>query len=413
MVTGAYYPEVTGAGLQCRALVRALSGRVSFAVLSVTSNLSLPQRDDMDGVPVFRVIVDPARWVSKFAAAIRITALVCRWLRHVDIVHLHGMSQKTLLIVLLAKCFGKRVVIKLTSVGHDDPHTIRHRGRLAFWSYRTADRLIGVSPRFAALSSEAGLPPQQYLEIPNGVDTERFRPGSAEERREIRRQLGLPAQMPLILFVGFFSREKHPDVLFEAWRALTQAGGPEAGLVFLGTTRSRYYEVDAGLAQRLRAEVRQLQVEDRVVFVETTAEIERYLRAAEVFALPSSREGLPNALLEAMASGLACVASRLPGVTDAVIQDGINGWLVPPEDPVALADALRAALEDPVRATAVGARARKTVAEHFALSTTAQRHFDLYLALTSRPAAPAADGSYRRNGPDAAEPHLAVEALHS
>ncbi len=381
MVTGAYYPELSGAGLQCRELVRALQGRVKFTILTTSSQSSLPGTGEVDGVPVYRVVVDVSRVGSKLGTALRLASIFIRLRGRFDIVHLHGFSQKSLLLIVLARLFRKKLVLKLTSVGHDDPLSIRTRGRLAFWCYSWADLYLGVSPRLQELYQSSGLPRDRFWLIPNGVDLERFRPGDQAERRALRRELGLPEELPLILSVGFFSHEKRPDLLFEAWTQILVEDVPATGLVFVGATRSRYYEVDPGLARKIRAAAQHLGMEKHVIFVEVTHEIEKYYRAADVFVLPSSREGLSNALLEAMATGLPCVASKLQGVTDVVIDHGVNGLLVPPGDAVALEGALRFLLQDPTRAQELGRKARETVEERYSITQTAARCLEAYQRL--------------------------------
>ncbi len=231
---------------------------------------------------------------------------------------------------------------------------------------------------------DSGLPREKFWLIPNGVDVERFRPGDQAERRALRKELGLPEALVLILFVGFFSHEKRPDLLFEAWTRMGAEGLPATGLVFVGAKHSPYYEVDPVLAQKIQAEAERLGVEKQVVFVEVTHDIEKYYRASDIFVLPSSREGLPNALLEAMATGLPCVVSRLQGVTDDVIDDGVNGVLVPPGDIAALEGALRFLLYDPSRAQGLGRKARETVEERYLITQTASRIFEAYERLTKQ-----------------------------
>jgi len=118
-----------------------------------------------------------------------------------------------------------------------------------------------------------------------------------------------------------------------------------------------------------------------VRFVEKTNEIERFHRAADIFVLPSLREGMPNALLEAMASGAACIASRLPGVTDAIIEDGRNGLLVPPGEPAGLEAALQRCFENRESTRVLGMEARRTVCQRFNLDDAARRYFDAYTEL--------------------------------
>lgn len=381
MVTGAYYPEVSGGGVQCREVVRALQGRAKFTILTTSADFSLPVAEEVDGVPVYRVGVDVSRVGSKLVAALRLASTFIRLRGQFDIVHLHGFSQKSLLLIMLTRLFRKKLVLKLTSVGHDDPLSIRTRGRLAFWCYSRADLFVGVSPRLQQLYCASGLPGEKFWLIPNGVDLGRFRPGDQRERQALRRELGLPEELTLILFVGFFSHEKRPDVLFKSWTRMVSGDLPSTGLVFVGATRSRYYEVDSGLAQNIRSEAQHLGVEKHVVFVEVTLEIEKYYRAANVFVLPSSREGLPNALLEGMATGLPCIASRIHGVTDVVIDHGVNGFLVPPGDVGALENALRSLLQDPTFAQELGSRARATVEEGYSIARTAGSYLEAYQRL--------------------------------
>ncbi len=381
MVVGAYYPELSGAGLQCRALVGRLRDEVDFTVLTTTADRSLPITETLDGVPVSRVFIDPASWWSKAKGAVRFTAQFIRARRRFSIVHLHGFSQKSTLLIGLALAGRKRIAIKLTSVGHDDPVSMRRRGRFAYWCYTRADLLFAVSPRFLESYESAGLRSGRLRLIPNGVDLERFRPPMAGERAALCRELSITARGPVVLFVAFFSREKRPDLLFDAWARVARSSSPDSVLVFVGATRSRYYEIDERLADDIRKHADALALSSRIRFVEVTHEIERFYRAADIFVLPSVREGMPNALLEAMASGAACIATRLPGITDSVIEDGRNGLLVPPDDVLALEHALRRLVDDPAWAARLGCAARRTIEARYGLDRAAAQYLDAYRSL--------------------------------
>ena len=381
MVTGAYYPEISGAGLQCRALVCVLRDLAGFTVLTTTTDRSLPRTGDIDGVPVYRVVIEVSSIWSQFRAAARLSWWFVRLRRRFEVVHLHGFSRKTLLMILLARCFGKRIIQKLTSAGHDDPLSVRRRGRLSYRLYTWADRFLAPSQRLADLYRVSGLPAERLREVPNGVDTDRFHPPAQGERNTIRRTLGLPEEAFLILFVGFFSHEKHPDALFAAWRRAREAVALPSGVVFVGATRSRYYEVDPTVVDEIRQEARESGIEKDLHFVERTLEIDQYYRAADCFVLPSTREGLPNALLEAMASGLPCLATSLKGITDRLIVHGDNGFLFPPEDVEVLSGLLLLLMQDSDLCQRVGKRARQTALERFTIDSTARQILRIYREL--------------------------------
>jgi len=380
MVTGVYAPETSGASLQCRSLVRALRDRVDFTVLTTSTDPALSWNSIVDDTRVRRITVDPNSRVSKAIAIERMASSFLELAPDFDIVHLHGFSQKSALVIALAKLKGKKIVIKLTSVGHDDPESIRAKGRLLWTAFRQADCYIGVTPRFADGFAPTGLDQRRFVFIPNGVDLDRFKPSSVDLRAEFQNQLQLPIGDPVVLFVGFFSAEKNPDVLFDAWLSLHERG-VRSTLVLVGATQGPYYEIDAGIADRIKTKATKRGVIDSVVFVEAADKIEHYFRAADVFVLPTAREGLPNVLLEAMASSVPPVITRLEGVTDWIVVPGVTGELVPDIDSKAFADAIEGLLASPERRKAMGSAARAHVAAHFSLAITAQETLEVYQEL--------------------------------
>ena len=377
MVTGAYAPETSGASLQCRNLIRALRDRVDFTVLTTSTDPALPPQSVVDGTPVRRITVDPRSRVSKAMAIERMASSFLEIAPRIDVVHLHGFSQKSVLVIALAKLLGKRIVIKLTSVGHDDPESMRAAGLMMWTAYRQADAFIGVTPRFADGFESTGLERRRFVFIPNGVDLNRFTPASPATRADLQRELRVPTGDPVVLFVGFFSREKNPDILSEAWLSLLDRGMTST-LVLIGATTGPYYEIDAGLAERIKSRAEQRGVSDRIVFVESTDRIEDYYRSADIFALPTVREGLPNVLLEAMASGLPPVITRLEGVTDWIVNPGVTGELVASADSAAFAAALAPLLTSPERREAFGAAARADVSARFDIARTATQTLEVY-----------------------------------
>jgi glycosyltransferase involved in cell wall biosynthesis len=380
MVTGAYYPELSGGGLQARGVVRALRNQADFAVLTTSRDRSLPAYADEEGVPIRRIYVDTADRLSTLAASVRLGAAFVHFAPHVDIVNLHGFSRKAIPLALLSRMFGKRFVLTLQTGVEDEPAAVRKVGALAYWAYTHADLYLSVSPALTRAYLEAGLPPARVRQVCNAADTERFRPADAAERRALRSQLGLPADLPLVLFVGLFTRDKRPDLLYDAWAGTTRSG-TASGLVFIGATGSSYLDIDTALARRIRGRAASDGLSDRVFFIESTLAIDRYFRAADVYVLPSIREGLPIALIEAMASGLACVATRLPGSTDMLIEGGVNGCLVAPDDRDGFASAIASLIADRDMAMRCGAAARQTVLDRYSIQRTAPAWLSAYREL--------------------------------
>jgi glycosyltransferase involved in cell wall biosynthesis len=382
MVTGAYWPELSGGGLQCRTMIQALRDRYQFEVLTTCTDQTLPTRSEVDGTRVTRVYVDLSRPTTKVRAALSTVGFFRRHRRRFDVVHLHGFSQKSVLIVMLARLLGKKLVLTLHTAEHDEAAAVRRRGWLPYWAYRQMHLYLAISSRMAHNYLAAGLPKTRLRLAPNGVDAARFNPPKRAERDAARRELGpLPEGLYWILFVGFFSRDKAPDVLFEAWVRLLSLGVPPCGLLFVGATESEYPEVDSGLAREIAARAAQLGLADRVRFTGPLANVERAYHAADLFVMPSSREAFGMVLVEAMASAVPVVATEIKGVTDEIVATRHTGILVPAGDPEALAGALGELLLNIAAARAMGARARESVVSTYSLDAARRRWSDAYDSL--------------------------------
>jgi len=384
MVTGAYWPELSGGGLQCRTIINSLRDRFDFMVLTTCTDPGLPTDDRVDGVAVTRVLVSVGKISSKIAAAFQTVNFLLRAAPHLQAVHLHGFSQKSILITILARLLGKRVIVTLHTAGQDDPEGVRRAGQVSYWAYRKADRFIAISHLMADAYRAAGLPENRLRIAPNGIDTSRFSPSSATERRQMRAALGLPEEVPVVLFVGFFSRDKRPDVLYQAWRELRERHGITTVLLFAGATQSDYFEVDSALKAEMEADAKARNVERCLRFAGEVRDVERYYRAADVFVMPSTREAFGMALLEGMSSALPVIATRIPGVTDGIVEHQRTGVLVPGEHPIAIADALRDILNDRTASAAMGAAARADVEARFGLPVARERWAAIYEELVQR-----------------------------
>lgn len=191
----------------------------------------------------------------------------------------------------------------------------------------------------------------------NGVDLQRFAAAAADTERTLAlsRDLRLPDGAPIIGFVGRLTRDKGLAELATAFDRVSERI-PEARLLLVGDFENGD-PVPEALERRLREDPR-----IRITgFVHDTAP---YYPLMEVLALPSYREGFPNAPLEAAAAGVPTVGSRATGVVDAVV-DGRTGSLVPVGDAEALADALLACLHDPAHRRAMGEAALARAGEEF------------------------------------------------
>jgi glycosyltransferase involved in cell wall biosynthesis len=191
----------------------------------------------------------------------------------------------------------------------------------------------------------------------NGVDAQgRFNPERhAHARAQLRAELGIPADALVVGFIGRLVRDKGVVELARAWASL-RGEYPGAHLIVAGPEEER----DA-VPHHILDQLRQ---DPSVHMMGFTRDTPRVYAASDLITLPTYREGFPNVPLEAAAMGLPVVATRIPGCVDAV-DDGVTGLLVPPRDALALTQALRRYMDDPLMRAQHGQAGRARVMTDF------------------------------------------------
>jgi glycosyltransferase involved in cell wall biosynthesis len=238
---------------------------------------------------------------------------------------------------------------------------------------RLTAALVHVSRSQAREAAALGLaPPQRSHVIVNGIDAARVA-GATLSRAAARRTLDLEPDVPVLGTVARFDPVKALDALLRAF-AMAAAARPEARLVLVGDGPER---------SRLRALAATLGIEARVRFPGFVPDASRLLPAFDVYVSAGRKEGLPLALLEAMACGLPAAVTRVPGHVD-VVEEDVTGLLVAPDDHRGLARAAIDLMGDPDRRAAMGRAGRRRVEEHFAASRMAAETADLYRAIAGR-----------------------------
>jgi UDP-glucose:(heptosyl)LPS alpha-1,3-glucosyltransferase len=235
------------------------------------------------------------------------------------------------------------------------------------------------------LTRTFGVAPALAVTLYNGVALDRFFPESeASVRDEIRREFGVYDARPAVMFVGNGFARKGLRFLIEAWPAI----GDGTRLIVVGTDQA------AASYERL---ARRLGMEDRVKFLGRRADVERLIRGADAFALPSLFEPFGNVALESMASGVPALTTTLCGVAE-VMPEALRGYIV--NDPVN-----RTALAARMNALIEAAPSLKAAARAAAEQLTWERHARELLAIVEAVADGKASASRETRASDAADAH--------
>lgn len=288
-----------------------------------------------------------------------------------DILHSHGAYYYNSFIGPLARIFRKKSLVK-TSLAKNDLAGLGTglSGRLHRFFLDQVDVYIAISQELRDEFTELKFPDDKVFFIPNGVDTDRFRPLSAAERAHKKQSLGFGYQQRIALTVGVFDRRKNIGWLIDEW-VQHQGFDTHAKLLAIGP-QSRDDKDGVflcGLKDTADKHPHLVQILGHV------DSIEDYFQIADVFILSSTNEGMPNVVLEAMAAGLPCIATAVSGCGD-LVEEGLNGFLFPPNNSDGLQIALQKLFSGDIEG--YGAASRQLVENRFSMNALARRYAELY-----------------------------------
>lgn len=268
----------------------------------------------------------------------------------VDLIHAHLLGSR--LYCCLASALTTWVPHVATIHGMADRFTWCERiGER--WTLRHMTRVVAVSHAAqAALGLIDDRLKDKALVIPNGIDVAHVT--AVSSRSAVREALGLTEKQIVLATVGRLHPIKGQTILLDGLALVVQKH-PEAVLLVIGGGK---------LLRDLVAHCRRLGIAEHVCFLGERDDVSDLVAASDVFVLSSVSEAMPLALLEAMALGRACVATRVGGIPE-IVTHGKNGLLAPAKDAQALAAWVTLLLEDAEIRQRLGEAARQTVMEHF------------------------------------------------
>jgi glycosyltransferase involved in cell wall biosynthesis len=293
-----------------------------------------------------------------------------RWLNDTrpDVINTHSSTDSWL--VALAQLAGPRTpVVRTRHISA--PLT---KNPLTRWLYRSATNCVVTTGELirAQLTRELGLPPERVVSIPTGIDLERFSRAHAKPREATRALLGLDRAARVAGIVATLRSWKGHDDLLEAVRFLT-GEMPDFVLLIVG---------DGPRREHIENLIRRRGLDACVKMLGARTDVPDLLNAMDVFVLTSyANEGVPQAIMQAMALGLPVVATRV-GAIDEVVEDGVTGSLVPARDQPALTEALATMLRDARAREHMGAVGRARAEQKCRLAQMLDRMEEVFYQVT-------------------------------
>jgi glycosyltransferase involved in cell wall biosynthesis len=394
-LTSEYFPpETGGTGMVAGRLTRGLAA--AGADVRVATRQVLPRcakEETVGGVRVRRLdppgLMKGAGWRA-FPAMLsfiaRLALLLIAERNRYDVVVVSGIKTIPLTAVPVCRWLRKKCVLRLESpfelvepisaesldlmhgvVGGGLSRVLKALQRAML---KRADCAIAISGEITARLGQFGSAPKRVVRIPNVVDLSIFSPVAADRRCKLRERFGFTAETIVALYVGRLSRAKGVMMLIEGWSRIN-AKYPQARLVMVGGGADSWDNCEADIVEYVRAHA----LGGSVTLAGHSTAVHEYLQAADLFVSPSDYEGFSLTLVEAMGCALPIVTTAV-GAAPEIIDDGVSGFLCAPKNEQAWQTALETALEQQMRWSEVGGRAR-AVAEAFDIPQVVRRYLEL------------------------------------
>ncbi|GAC1613543.1 MAG: glycosyltransferase family 4 protein [Ktedonobacteraceae bacterium] len=425
MVAFLFSPIVGGAETRAEKQARQLR-ELGHEVMIITLRYQRDwkKQEDMDGLPVTRIggLYSPngTLRIGRFGhLPIDLLMFMKLWSlrQHYDVLHSLQLSPLAGVSCLIGKLLGKPVVVSIPSTGPGKKQAAEDAklmadtladklSDLSFLKVPFDDVVVGdlgfmkqtaigggailqflkkseafyhiLSIRSRSYLTSNGFRADKIVRIPNGINITKFHPDFKKRPDPTKSERD-------ILCVARLSFPKGIDVLLHAWyRMMSEPAEWRSHL------KPRLLIAGSGeLQEQMERICRELEIEDSVVFLGLIKNVVPLLQEAWGFVLPSRWEGMPNALLEAMACEVPCISTRVSGSED-IVEDGVNGLLVEPEQPAALAQAMRRLIGDTNLAQGLAQKGLEAVIRDYQLIRITEQTLDLYYRALGRenPVAP-------------------------
>lgn len=380
MVSMFFPPTFGGASVQSLRLAKELI-KHGCNVEFLSDNATQPTiyNDQYDGVVVTRLKTYSENLHSKLRELIFCLKLIKFLLFRPDlkIVHFHAIRGLELLTFPIIRLMGKKVILKLTLVGVDDPIAFKSRKLLAplfMWGLKSANHMIAISEELRQRCYQAGFDDKVVKKIFNGFDEENFFIPDETLKKNLREKLNIPESSPVFLSIGKVEYRKGYDLLLRAFVDIQKAM-PEAVLVIVGPdnveTNTYYVNLLAFVSQ---------QGLKNIHFAGRQYNVHEFTKASDYFLFCSRQEGFGTVMIEAMACGLPTIAMNIHGVTEDIIRDNRIGVINYSHDPSEFAQQalslINHASEDQTH------RAVKELSAEFSISNVAKSYISLYRDLS-------------------------------
>ena len=368
-----FYPFIGGTEKQALTLASRLV-RKGLQVKIITSRFDRKwqKREIIDDVEVVRLCSPRIKVIGALIFLCCLAGYLVKNRKEISLIQTFQIGYTSSLSIFLATLLRKPSVIKLASSGRGGDI---QRGRKTLWGKlflyfsKKAARFIVVSTTVKQELMSESVDSVKFYQVGNGVNLNGYT--QTEAKSQARMALKIPDKKT-IMYTGRLSSEKGVEFLIRSFARVHRRLNCQLLIIADGPEKKNIERV-----------IEQLEVTDAVDIVPAVDDVAPYLRAADLFVLPSQFEGLSNSLLEAMACRLPVISTSVGGSID-IIESGVNGVLIEYNNEERLSQEISNLLGDPELSASLGKHARETVERQHDMDVIAEEYLGVYNSLTRK-----------------------------
>ena len=358
---GGYNPEIAGGAIQQENIINNLKNKINFNVISFSKLFD--DRVSLSIKKVYRIKKYNNILILKSIFKLIVYFFAIR--NSFDVLHLRGGTKRILILIIMGILLKKKIIYTPTRYLEDDLNTLRINNKFMYYLLLKVDLIHCISPIFFKSKNKFITKKFNYKYIPNLVDTNKFKKEDKVENK-----------IPKIICVGFFSKIKNQLLLYKAWLNILQI--KNCHLIFVGKKKFDYYLSKKDIYKNIFNDAKNRNILNKLKFIDHDRDMKKHYNHSDIFVLPSTTEGMPNSLLEAMSCSLPCVVTNLKFITTPIIINGKNGYLFKRNNKKDLENCLIKLIKSKKLRKKMGKTAKKYVENNFSFKKNYFKYEKMY-----------------------------------
>lgn len=390
-----YYPIIGGMETQSH-LINSVFADKDLDVTVITRRIepAFKKQENINKIVIKRIPPKGYGHLKRWVMMITILPYLFSGIKNYDIILVSGFRTLGIPAILISRLFNKISILKADNTGEfSGTFFIGGLGKIGFsensnlfkFLLKIRNRLLLKADAFISLSSEMtaefksqNTREESIYEIPNCFDPNNFYPVNRDEKINLKNKLNLPLKKRIVIFTGRLLTTKGLPLLLNVWYEI-QKQHKDILLLIVGSGENLTYSCD----DELRDYVRDKNISESVMFTGKVYNVHEYLQSSDIFCLPTENEAFGISLVEAMACGLASIATSVGGIKD-IITHAYNGYLIDMRNFEQLFFYLDLLLNNDAQVIRLGENAHLTVKDKYSKYSVAQKYINLFKELTDR-----------------------------